>query len=114
MRADLSSIYADSEELIGKWFKRTGLRRSITLSTKFGMIKNTKFKGIDSSAEYCKKACEASLKALGTDYIDLCKHLFYALLIWFVGLTSWLDYLHRANPDTPIEETMRAMAGLQR
>jgi aryl-alcohol dehydrogenase-like predicted oxidoreductase len=49
---------------------------------------------IDSSGEYCKKACAASLSRLGTDYIDL-------------------YYVHRANPNTPIEETMRALVELQ-
>lgn len=71
----MSSLYGDSEELLGKWFKKTGLRNKIFLSTKFGFVKGEgQFEfGADSSPEYCKKACEKSLKALGTDYIDLCK-----------------------------------------
>jgi len=52
------------------------------------------FTTLDSSAEYCKKACEESLKILGIDYIDL-------------------YYMHRANPDTPIEETIRALVELK-
>lgn len=51
-------------------------------------------RAIDSSGAYCKQSCIASLKRLGTDSIDL-------------------YYMHRANPKTPIEETMRAMAELK-
>ncbi|KAH7161089.1 aldo/keto reductase [Dactylonectria macrodidyma] len=91
---DSADIYGDSEVLVGKWFKRTGLRSKIFLSTKFGMVKNTGFKVFNSSAEYAREACEASLKAIGTDYIDI-------------------YYLHRPNPDTPIEVTMRALAKLK-
>lgn len=69
-------MYGDSEELLGKWFKRTGKRDEIFLASKFGItIENgdvQKVK-IDSSGEYCKQACEASLRKLGTDRIDLCK-----------------------------------------
>jgi aryl-alcohol dehydrogenase-like predicted oxidoreductase len=69
-----ADIYGDSEELLGKWFKRTGKREEIFLTTKFA---NKVLGGggakreIDSSPEYCKEACEKSLKRLGTDYIDL-------------------------------------------
>jgi aryl-alcohol dehydrogenase-like predicted oxidoreductase len=69
-----ADIYGDSEELLGKWFKRTGKRNEIFLTTKFA---NKVLGGggakreIDSSPEYCKEACEKSLKRLGTDYIDL-------------------------------------------
>ena len=45
---------------------------------------------VDSSAEHCREAIESSLKRLGVDYIDL-------------------YYLHRPNPDYPIEKTMEAM-----
>lgn len=60
--------------MLGKWFKRTGKRDEIFLASKFGILmENFKFKEIISSAEYCKRACEASLKRLGTDCIDLCE-----------------------------------------
>ena len=49
---------------------------------------------VDSSGAYCKEACAKSLERLGVDSIDL-------------------YYMHRANPETPIEETMRAMAELK-
>ncbi|KAI1506625.1 putative aldo-keto reductase [Biscogniauxia marginata] len=91
---DTSDLYGDNEELVGKWFKRTGKRDQIFLATKFGYIKGSKTLETDSSAAYCKKACERSLQALGIESIDL-------------------YYLHNANPETPIEETMRAMAELQ-
>ena len=68
-------MYSDNEELLGKWFRRTGKRDEIFLATKFGIkvgadIKKPTF---DSSPEYCKEACEESLKKLGIDCIDLCK-----------------------------------------
>jgi aryl-alcohol dehydrogenase-like predicted oxidoreductase len=62
--------------MLGKWFKRTGKRDEIVLSSKFGIVmdfEKLEFKGIDSSAEYCKQECEASLKKLGVNCIDLCK-----------------------------------------
>ncbi len=67
-------MYGDSEETIGKWFNRTGKRNDIFLATKFGYIKGSPSFEVDSSAEYCKKCCDESLKALGVDSIDLCKH----------------------------------------
>ncbi|TVY69756.1 Aldo-keto reductase yakc [Fusarium oxysporum f. sp. cubense] len=92
---DSSDLYGDSEQLLGQWFKRTGKRDQIFLASKFGFSKGfVDPTAIDSSAEYCKKACAASLSRIGTDYIDL-------------------YYMHRANPDTPIEETMRAMVDLK-
>lgn len=66
------SLYGDSEELIGKWFKRTGKRDQIFVSTKFGFVKGSKTLEVNSSGEYCKKACDESLKNLGIDSIDLC------------------------------------------
>lgn len=69
------SIYGENEEVLSKWFKRTGKRDEIFLASKFGIVmeKPLVFKGIDSSGEYCKRACEASLERLGTDCIDLCE-----------------------------------------
>lgn len=71
---NINSLYGDSEALVGKWFKRTGKRSQIFLATKFGFIKGDPSFSVDSSAEYCKKACAESLRLLGTDYIDLCKY----------------------------------------
>ena len=91
---------------------------------------------VDSSGEYCKKACVESLRLLGIDSIDLCKYstlpyLTQALLqistdeqgcrsacslalpILMTDHYSSLDYMHHANPKTPIEETVRALVELQ-
>ena len=125
-----SSLYGDSEALLGKWFKRTGKRDDIFLATKFGFVKGSPTYEVDSSGEYCKKACAESLRLLGIDSIDLCKrstllHLTQALLRTSTreqgcrsrcGLAdnpSSLDYMHHANAKTPIEETVRALAELQ-
>jgi aryl-alcohol dehydrogenase-like predicted oxidoreductase len=70
-----SSIYGDNETFLGKWFKRTGKRNEIFLASKFGIVMegDLQFKGIDSSAEYCKKCCNESLEKLGVESIDLCE-----------------------------------------
>ncbi|KAK8128818.1 hypothetical protein PG984_009926 [Apiospora sp. TS-2023a] len=82
-------MYGDNEELLGKWFKRSGKRDQIFLTTKFGFQKGS-YTDIDTSAAFCKK----SLRLLGTDYIDL-------------------YYMHRASPNTPIGETMVALLELK-
>ncbi|KAF2470427.1 putative aldo/keto reductase [Lindgomyces ingoldianus] len=92
---DTADIYGGNEELLGKWFKHSGKRDSIFLATKFGILMDgMQFKGINSSSEYCRQQCEASLKKLGTDRIDL-------------------YFAHRVHPETPIEETMRALSKLK-
>jgi aryl-alcohol dehydrogenase-like predicted oxidoreductase len=66
------------------------------LATKFGNVRdpeNAGFRGIDGSPDYVRSACDASLKRLGVDHIDL-------------------YYQHRVDPKTPIEETVGAMAEL--
>ncbi|KAJ9107354.1 hypothetical protein QFC21_000804 [Naganishia friedmannii] len=92
-----ADIYGDSEELLGKWFQRTGKRSEIFLTTKFAnkvLGSGGAQRVIDSSPEYCKEACEKSLKRLGVDYIDL-------------------YYCHRVDKKTPIEKTMQAMVELK-
>ncbi|KAF8654840.1 hypothetical protein AX16_003360 [Volvariella volvacea WC 439] len=84
---DSSNTYGDSEELIGKWFKRTGKRYEIFLTTKFGLRPDSP----RGDPEYVKECLEASLKRLGVDYIDL-------------------YYIHRVDPNTPIEVTIRTLA----
>ncbi|KAI1750611.1 putative aldo-keto reductase [Xylaria castorea] len=91
---DSSDLYGDSEEIVGKWFKRTGKRGDIFIATKFGYIVDSQRYKVDSSAAYCKQACDESLRRLGIDSIDL-------------------YYAHNVNPETPIEVTMRAMKELQ-
>ncbi|MBM7702267.1 aldo/keto reductase [Metabacillus iocasae] len=96
---DTADVYGYDEEgmganerLVGKALQ--GVRENITIATKFGAQRNeVKFLGYNGSPQYVKEACEASLKRLGTDYIDL-------------------YYLHRVDPNTPIEETVGAMARL--
>ncbi|KAH9970179.1 Aldo/keto reductase [Lactifluus volemus] len=89
---DTADVYGDSEELIGKWLKRTGKRNEIFLATKFGAGAPSG-KMIDGSPAYVKEACNKSLGKLGVGYIDL----FYA---------------HRPDPTIPIEHTVGAMAEL--
>lgn len=98
---DTSDMYGrgHNEELLGRFIKQLGGRRDeLLLATKFGIYRdpNDKYKLlIDGSRAYVKKACEESLKRLNTDCIDL-------------------YYVHRRDPDTPIEETMEALAELVR
>jgi len=93
---DTADVYGPftNEELVGRALK--GNRQKITLATKFGIMRdpaNPQSRGFNGSAAYVKSACEASLKRLQTDVIDL-------------------YYLHRVDASTPIEETAGAMADL--
>lgn len=92
---DSADVYGDSEDLIGKWFARTGKRSEIFLATKFAnkVLPNGR-REIDSSPEYCKQAAEKSLKRLGVESIDL-------------------YYCHRVDKKTPIEKTIQAMVELK-
>jgi aryl-alcohol dehydrogenase-like predicted oxidoreductase len=82
-----------NEELVGRAVK--GRRDQVVLATKFGFISHTGREAgrLDSSPASIRAAAEGSLTRLGTDYIDL-------------------YYQHRLDPDTPIEDTIGAMAGL--
>jgi aryl-alcohol dehydrogenase-like predicted oxidoreductase len=96
---DTADVYGDSERQVGKALK--GRRDRAILATKFGFTTGVSANArrdnpnsmINGRAEYVKQACDASLARLGVDYIDL-------------------YYLHRVDPDTPIEETVGAMADL--
>jgi aryl-alcohol dehydrogenase-like predicted oxidoreductase len=93
-------MYADSEDLLGKWFARHPERRGdIFLATKFGLRPGVRDDGrpgllVDSSPAYCRQQCENSLKRLGVDSIDL-------------------YYIHRVDGKTPIEKTMRELVKLK-
>jgi aryl-alcohol dehydrogenase-like predicted oxidoreductase len=92
---DTSDIYGPftNERLVGRAI--ADRREQVVLATKFGIVRDedgTRH-GIDGSADYVRRACEASLQRLGIDHIDL-------------------YYQHRVDPDTPIEETVGAMAEL--
>ncbi|MEO8762906.1 MAG: aldo/keto reductase [Ginsengibacter sp.] len=83
-----------NEELVGKAIST--FRKEITIATKFGIVRdinNPQSRGINGRPEYARSACEASLKRLQVEVIDL-------------------YYLHRKDPATPIEETVGAMAQL--
>ncbi|THV02022.1 Aldo keto reductase [Dendrothele bispora CBS 962.96] len=86
---DSSNVYGDSEVLIGKWFKRTGKRDEIFLTSKFGYTAN----GARGEPEYVREQCLKSLERFGVDYIDL-------------------YYQHRVDSKVPIEITVGTMAEL--
>ncbi len=92
---DTADIYGPfhNERLVGKALK--GKRNEVVLATKFGIMRDAKggFLGLNGRPEYVKKACEASLKRLNVEVIDL-------------------YYLHRKDPKVAIEETVGAMADL--
>jgi aryl-alcohol dehydrogenase-like predicted oxidoreductase len=90
---DTADMYGwgHNETLIGKAIKHQ--REKIVLATKMGFIQNDEGFAIDTSPGYIKSACEASLKRLNVDAIDL-------------------YYLHRIDSVTPIEESMMALADL--
>src|SRR5712671_1777225 len=93
---DTADVYGPykNEELVGRAIK--GKRDQVVLATKFGIVRDPKdpnVRGVSGRPEYVKKSCEGSLKRLGTDYIDL-------------------YYQQRVDPNTPIEETVGAMAEL--
>ncbi len=92
---DTADMYGPfhNEELIAKAL--TGRRERITLATKFGFQRGDygAWLGICGRPDYIKAACEASLRRLGTDYIDL-------------------YYQHRIDPDVPVEDSVGAMGEL--
>jgi aryl-alcohol dehydrogenase-like predicted oxidoreductase len=92
---DTADIYGlgHNEELVGKAIK--DLRKKVVLATKFGNVrgKNGEFLGVNGKPEYVQSACEASLRRLNIETIDL-------------------YYQHRVDPNTPIEETVGAMSEL--
>lgn len=91
---DTADVYGDSEELIGKWFKRTGKRNEIFLASKCGFTFNPETgPAARGDPEYVKEAANRSLERLGVDMIDL-------------------YYVHRVDPKVPIEITIGAMAEL--
>ena len=116
---DSSDLYGDSEDLLGRWFKLREYRMptspalaisltsvedperrsDIFLATKFGLKAQRKdgkvSMTVNSTPENARERCEASLKRLNTDYIDL-------------------YYVHRVDGKTPIEKTMQELVKLKR
>ena len=89
--ADMYGPYTN-EELVGRALAQH--RDGVVLATKFGFVRHPDgSQGIDGSPAHVREACDASLRRLQTDRIDL-------------------YYLHRVDPSVPIEETVGAMAGL--
>jgi aryl-alcohol dehydrogenase-like predicted oxidoreductase len=93
---DTADMYGPfkNEELVGRAIR--GRREEVVLATKFGIVRNetdASIRGISGKPEYVRSACEASLRRLGVDVIDL-------------------YYQHRVDPETPIEETVGAMKQL--
>jgi aryl-alcohol dehydrogenase-like predicted oxidoreductase len=93
---DTADMYGPftNEELVGRAIK--GRRERVVLATKCGIVRdasNKTIRGIDGSPAYIKRACDASLKRLGVDHVDLYQ-------------------LHRQDPNTPIEDSVGAMADL--
>jgi aryl-alcohol dehydrogenase-like predicted oxidoreductase len=92
---DTADIYGlgSNEELVGKAIKDR--RGKVVLATKFGNVRATDgtFVGVNGKPDYARSACDASLRRLHVDVIDL-------------------YYQHRVDPNTPIEDTVGAMAEL--
>jgi len=100
--AEIGCTFWDTSDMYGPFTNEillskalAGRRDKITLATKFGVSRGEdgSWQGIKGGAEYVKASCDASLKRLGIDCIDL-------------------YYQHRVDPKTPIEETVGAMAEL--
>jgi aryl-alcohol dehydrogenase-like predicted oxidoreductase len=91
---DSSDMYGwgHNEDVVGRAIK--GRRDKVVLATKFGQVRRDgQANAVDGRAQYVKEACEASLKRLGVDVIDL-------------------YYQHRVDPSVPVEDTVGAMARL--
>src|SRR3954466_15505296 len=94
---DTADMYGPftNEELVGRAI--ADRRDRVVIATKFGNMRSAEgaFLGINGKPDYVRSACEGSLRRLGVDHIDL-------------------YYQHRVDPNTPIEETVGAMAELVR
>ncbi len=94
---DTSDAYGfgHNEELLGRFLK--GKRDGVCVATKFGLVRKPGAyeRRVDNSAAYIRSACEASLRRLGVETIDL-------------------YYVHRLNPETPLEESIGTLASLVR
>ncbi|UBU11664.1 aldo/keto reductase [Nonomuraea gerenzanensis] len=80
-----------NEELVGRAIRDR--RDEVVLATKFGIKRDGDTRTVENSPEYIRAACDASLRRLGVEHIDL-------------------YYMHRRNPDVPVEESVGAMAEL--
>ena len=93
---DMADVYAESEDVVGEWVKRSGKRDEVFLATKFALQRQPDGRHtFRSDPEYVRTACEKSLQRLGVDTIDL-------------------YYCHRVDRVTPIEKTVEAMVDLKK
>src|SRR5437870_11428900 len=95
---DTADMYGPhtNEQLVGRALRLH--REHVIIATKFGIVRDPErphYRGISGKPDYVRKACDESLRRLGVDVIDL-------------------YYQHRVDPETPIEETVGAMADLVR
>jgi aryl-alcohol dehydrogenase-like predicted oxidoreductase len=95
---DTADVYGPhrNEELVGRAVR--GMRERFVIATKFGIVRDPddpRKRGVCGRPDYVRACCDASLRRLGIDTIDL-------------------YYQHRVDPDTPIEDTVGAMAELVR
>src|ERR1035441_5858673 len=92
---DTADMYGcgENERLVGRPIK--GRRREVILATKFGNVRDERgnFLGVNGAPEYVRQCCDARLRRLGVDAIDL-------------------YYQHRVDPKVPFEETVGAMSEL--
>jgi aryl-alcohol dehydrogenase-like predicted oxidoreductase len=90
---DTADVYGrgHNEELVGRALK--SVRDKIIIASKFGIVRDAEIPSVNAAPDYARACCEASLKRLNTDYIDL-------------------YYLHRFDPKVPIEDTVGALAEL--
>jgi aryl-alcohol dehydrogenase-like predicted oxidoreductase len=92
---DTSDAYGPftNEQLVGRAIR--GRRDEVVISTKFGLLRSDdpSYRGVSGRPEYVRSACDASLRRLGVDHIDL-------------------YFQHRVDPDTPVEETWGALSEL--
>jgi aryl-alcohol dehydrogenase-like predicted oxidoreductase len=92
---DTADVYGPfaNEALVGR--ELATVRDDVLLSTKFGLVRSStgEHLGVNSRPDYIRQSCDLSLQRLGTDYIDI-------------------YWQHRVDPETPIEETVGAMAEL--
>jgi len=92
---DTADCYGESEEVVGKILKETGKRDKVILATKFGWYMGEGANDYGASLKHIIESCEASLKRLKTDYIDL-------------------YIVHVVDANTPMEETLYALDKLVR
>lgn len=88
---DTANVYGESERLVGEALK--GRREGVVLASKFGITRNGGVEGANGRPDYLRRCLDESLRTLGVDRIDL-------------------YYQHRIDPDTPIEDTVGALADL--